>query len=217
MKRFLLVLIALSMTAGIMASENFDKVQSLIESGVQENKNEISLLSQSLSDAEKELLVQKNEIPWWPVFLNACVGFGVGSYIQGDRKEAVRATICDSIGLAGFVTSYVGFFCLAYQKQSDIADDPDHSNPFSDEDFVKQSVPWLVGMGSFGTLLTVSNIISIVKSILYPIDKNSELKEAIFTKANDSSDSAVQVSFAPIFSLGQDLSIAPGLSCKISF
>lgn len=221
MKKIISLLIALSMMAGIFASENTRKIQSLIQDGVEKNADEISSLTSELSDAEKELIYTQNEIPWWPVFLNAFVGFGVGSYIQGDKGEAVRATICDSIALAGISVCYVGLYSTLLKNNIDIADDPNRSQELSQEELVRELIPWTAGMISFATFASISSIISIVHAVKYPLNKNEVLRNTLFaTKASESPSSQQKMpdlAFAPIFSLNQDLSLAPGLVCKINF
>lgn len=220
MKKLISIIALFSFLAGVFAQENIEKIQSLIEDGVEKNSAEIGTLASSLSNAEKELIYTKNEVPWWPVFLNAFVGFGVGSYIQGDTKEAVRATVCDSIALTGITVCYAGMYSLILKNQTEIADDPNRSKELSDEDFAKQIIPWTAGMLSFAGFATISTVISIVKSIKYPIAKNEVLRNTLFTKNAtevSSKQKPTEIAFAPIFSLNQDLSFAPGIACEIKF
>ncbi|MCR5401408.1 MAG: hypothetical protein K6E78_07400, partial [Treponema sp.] len=107
------------------------------------------------------------------------------------------------------------------KNHTEIADDPDHSQELSQEELVRELIPWTAGMISFATFASISSIISIVHAVKYPLNKNEVLRNTLFaTKASESQSSQKKMpdlAFAPIFSLNQDLSLAPGLACKISF
>jgi len=76
------------------------KVQRLIRKGVESNKEEIQKEALYLSLSDKEYLYEKNikkDAVGWAA-LDFFVGFGIGSYIQGDVEYGVQQSIMDALG-----------------------------------------------------------------------------------------------------------------------
>jgi hypothetical protein len=90
-----------------------EKVQKLIKAGLAKNKEDIQKESFSLSPADKEALYAKNRkqaAAGWAA-LDCFVGFGVGSYIQGDITFGITQSILDAVGYTLYIYS---IFELAY-------------------------------------------------------------------------------------------------------
>jgi len=82
-------------------------VQQLIKAGLMKNKDEIQKASMYLSPADKTALYNKNRkkaAGGWAA-LDFAVGFGIGSYIQGDIAFGISQTIMD---VTGYTLWFVG-------------------------------------------------------------------------------------------------------------
>jgi len=84
----------------INSTEQKEKIQALIKKSLKKNKDEIQRESIHLSLADREALYGRNKkkgaFGW--AMLDLSVGFGLGSYIQGDIGFGVTQTILDGIG-----------------------------------------------------------------------------------------------------------------------
>lgn len=68
----------------------------LLELGVK-NENEISSLAANLSSSEKEFLYLENKkSPTLPFCLNLFLGYGIGSFVQGDTTTGVTETFWEA-------------------------------------------------------------------------------------------------------------------------
>ncbi|MDR2553947.1 MAG: P13 family porin [Fibromonadaceae bacterium] len=78
-----------------------EKIQALIDKGLIENKEEIQKEASSLSDVEKMTLYDENKmnVLGWAA-LNIFPGFGLGSYVQGDKSSWIKLSIADGVGWA---------------------------------------------------------------------------------------------------------------------
>lgn len=93
---FTLFLIFLPVFHGSLQAdqETLFEVDALIQKGIQKNKDEIKKLSWILTPQEKQMILQKHYFPSGiPLLLNILLGFGIGSYIQGDKAGGTIGTI----------------------------------------------------------------------------------------------------------------------------
>ena len=195
----------------IERSETYISIQNLIDENLDGNLSQISALSEKLAEEEKDALYEENSVPYWPIALNA-IGFGIGSYIQGNTKDAVRATICDAIGGTGLILSVYGMVVFGGAGIVEaILMGMGGQEPNSDL-LVKAALCY-GGMIVSGSLLTVSNIISIVSSCVYPSVQNKKLSEAIYPTKTD----APEFTLLPIFTPSEKSGIAPGFVCMMKF
>jgi len=77
-----------------------DKIQKLIKAGLKKNKDEIQKESLYLSSTDRESLYEQNKkksAAGWAA-LDFGVGFGLGSYIQGDVGFGIAQSIMDGVG-----------------------------------------------------------------------------------------------------------------------
>lgn len=92
-------------------SEQQRKVADLIKGGIEANKEEIKREAALLPPGEKESLYNHQSLKsakGWSA-LNCFVGFGIGSYIQGDMKFGVTQSVLDGVG---WITFNVGYFMM---------------------------------------------------------------------------------------------------------
>lgn len=76
-----------------------EKVADLIRGGLSRNRDEIEAESALLTESEKTQIYRdflKN--PAFPFCLNLIVGFGLGSFIQGDAAGGLISAGCDLLG-----------------------------------------------------------------------------------------------------------------------
>jgi len=78
-----------------------EKIQWLIDKGLMDNKEEIQKEASSLSDVEKMTLYDENKmnVLGWAA-LNVFPGFGLGSYVQGDKPSGIKLSVADGVGWA---------------------------------------------------------------------------------------------------------------------
>lgn len=88
-------------------SDEFFKVNVLLKNGLFKNENEISSLAANLSSSEKEFLYLENKkSPTLPFCLNLFLGYGIGSFVQGDTTIGV---ISLSGNLLGSILMFTGY------------------------------------------------------------------------------------------------------------
>jgi len=128
--------------------EQVAKVQQLIRDGVKKNKEEIQQNSIYLTPAEKTTLYDRNKkkgAAAWAA-LDFFVGFGIGSYIQGDITYGIAQSIMDAVGyslyVVGFVNlldSYVESTC-EYGYYNGSWDYNCHEESYGDEDSARTMI-----------------------------------------------------------------------------
>lgn len=74
------------------------EISVLINNGLYKNEDEIYTLSSELTQQQKNILYDRFEQkPITPFLVNLLLGFGIGSYIQGDIKGGVISTAGDAV------------------------------------------------------------------------------------------------------------------------
>jgi hypothetical protein len=166
-KRFLLaagVSLALAFTPSVVFaqqtdnSEQREKVATLIRDGVKKNKEAIQRESSSLSLADKETLYNKNRkkgAAGWAA-LDFGVGFGLGSYIQGDIGFGITQSILDAVG-------YWVLFAGISMQTGEMEDDEDG----------------VIQIASGSVMLLTSRIMSWIMPFSYQKKQNKNLQEAL--------------------------------------
>jgi hypothetical protein len=81
----------------IVNMEKRIKIQILIDDGIEKNKKEIMMESVYLSPTDIEILYEKNKKTAMGWALNG-LGFGIGSYTQGNIVVGIAQTILDGFG-----------------------------------------------------------------------------------------------------------------------
>lgn len=88
-------------------SDDFLKVNVLLKNGLFKNENEISSLAANLSSSEKVFLYLENKkSPTLPFCLNLFLGYGIGSFVQGDTKSGVISLSGNLLGIILMLTGY---------------------------------------------------------------------------------------------------------------
>jgi hypothetical protein len=100
---FLVFLFSLSVIS-YADEDTFSEVNRLLQDGLNENFDLIQGKADLLSSSEKIFLFDKfDKSAGLPVTLNLLVGFGVGSYIQGDKMGGTIQVISESLGVVGII------------------------------------------------------------------------------------------------------------------
>lgn len=96
-------------TDSVGSSEVYFMVSNLIDKGLNENKFQIANLSPQLSSNQKTMLyTQHQKSAGGPFALNFFLGWGIGSYVQGDIGGGVFQSIADGFGLIMIIVGVSG-------------------------------------------------------------------------------------------------------------
>ena len=195
----------------IERSETYLSVQNLIDEGLKANFSQISKLSENLTDKEKTELYEENKVPYWAIPINA-VGFGIGSYIQGDKAFAIPISILDGISSLSMGIGAGGLMILGLGDLyiHCLSDGPVPSI-FSTNPEITTALTSMVlgGLACHAVITTVS----VIRAAVYPRGQNEMLSNALNPKKND----APEFSLLPVLSPDKNIGIAPGFVCSINF
>lgn len=90
------------------SQELYNHISKLIDDDLAGNKNQIQMLALGLSDSQKQSLITKYEkSAVGPFCLNLFVGYGIGSFVQGDKKSGARQCVLQGIGLVCIITGAI--------------------------------------------------------------------------------------------------------------
>jgi len=111
MKRIIYIAFLCCMAANAFTAESeLGEVSDLIQENLFRNADKIEAVSGSLTEVERRMLYgQYEKNSQLPFVLNIALGFGLGSFIQGDTAGAVIALAGDTLGLA---LPLLGYACL---------------------------------------------------------------------------------------------------------
>jgi len=151
-----------------------DKVQRLIRSGVFRYKDEIQREALYLSPADREALYDRNRKrggAGWAA-LDFTVGFGIGSYIQGDIGFGVTQSIMDAVG-------YVLLLSALNVDTYNYDDDSYNCRYYGEcEDESAEITQSILAVSSLAVLVT-SRIISWVRPLNFQKRYNRALRSAL--------------------------------------
>jgi len=109
-KIFCSVLVLFLAAHAFGADSEIGKVSDLIQENLFRNTEEIAAISGTLTDMERfTLYAQYEKDARLPFVLNLAIGFGLGSFIQGDIAGAAIALIGDLLGVG---LPLLGYACL---------------------------------------------------------------------------------------------------------
>jgi hypothetical protein len=121
-KYFLFILLIIQIFAGwspVFADpESVQEADELIYEGINKNKEKIRQLAWNLSDEERRKLIfkyRRDEVI--PVALNVLLGFGIGSYLQGDLLGGITGS---ALGVVFFTSLSVGIILFSNTGFSDV-------------------------------------------------------------------------------------------------
>jgi hypothetical protein len=161
----------------VLAQDTQYQIQKLIKDGLIKNKEEIQKESLSLTPAEREALYKRNKqkaAAGWAA-LDFGIGFGIGSYIQGDIVFGVTQSIMDGVG---YTLMMISFIEMMKAVNYDYYDDDGfyHSRrEYNSDVLIITYLSSLVILGS-------SRIMSWIFPFSYQKRYNRALEEALNTK-----------------------------------
>lgn len=175
------------------------QVQALINKGLFKNADEISALSQSLTPSEAQMLYARNEKQAWQTVFNWLIGFGVGSWIQGDTVGGLTATLGQTSGLG----LLIGGAVLTFSSVDDMVDG----------DYGK----FIGGCTLMGVGLALDigfQIFSIIRGALYPQRYNSTLRSVLNPSRKEN---VSNVALMPAFSFDENNNFASTVAVRFAF
>ncbi len=174
-------------------SSAFFKAEEVLKGGLFENETEFATVAENLAPLEKELLyVIYKKDGTLPFCLNFFAGYGIGSFLQGDKKTGLTTLVGslagDALTLSGsiFVNSVMTKYNIAVGAGQTF-------------EWEENLAPVLVGGGLVlcGAAVKAGFIIySSIQSFRYAGEYNDTLKKVLSTNRADSS-----VSIAPVMDL----------------
>ena len=123
MKKLAAVVVALVLAGALYAEDGSAfKVSQLIEAGLMENLPAIKNASASLSDVDRAIIYSQNKKDsTLPLVGNLVLGFGIGSFIQGDTKGGLDLLL-NSVGAWGIYGIGYGLeYAAIYSGSTSIA------------------------------------------------------------------------------------------------
>ena len=164
------------------SSDNYFTVKALIEDDLFDNKALILTKSDSLSKAEKvNLYDDSKKNPWLAFGLNLAVGFGIGSFVNGDKKGGTTQLVGQILGDvfvgAGCGLWYVGTFLRIR------ALDPDYPG-----DTTLPTILTATGVGLMvgGAVACLGyQIYGIVRAFTFTANYNDTLKQSLGITSTD--------------------------------
>jgi len=159
-------------------TEQQSKVQALIKTGLITNKEEIQKEVLYLSPNERQMLFDRNKkklAALWAA-LDFGVGFGAGSYVQGDLPFAITQSIMDVVGWTSVIVGlanieYSEYKCYDYNTRYDYCN-YGYNEYYTDDSMLALMVSgWIV--------LGASRIMSWIFPFVYEKKYNRSLDEAL--------------------------------------
>lgn len=105
MKKVICLILLLVSLCSLFAVEDSDKdikayMEYLLTEDLNMNLDKISVLSEAIPIYERYDLYKKYQpTSNWPVILNTTVGFGVGSFLMGDKKGGIIGSCWDGVNI----------------------------------------------------------------------------------------------------------------------
>ena len=190
-------------------------VQELIDDGVEANFARIQNAAASLTQAQKEALYEENsKSAVGPVLLSIFVGYGLGSWVEGDLVGGIIGTagdlVCDGVFIGctvGLVTNLIDYLDYKANKHNGGYDD------YSSDDHKMAMVGCGVGMGIAALGKLGLGVFQIVRAAAYPASYNGNLRNALLY----SEDGGVSVRVVPDVRVNAALQPEVALACRVAF
>ncbi len=161
----------------------------MIDSDFSGNYDSIAKESVQLSDFERmSLYAMHEDSPTLPFVINLLVGYGIGSFIQGDAKSGYTALVADIIGIGLYSVGYVQVYTASLDGVI-----PDEGITLA-----------LLGAG----LLLGSRIYQCIKPFSYAKEYNRRLHTSLLGKAD--------LSVSPVITVANN-QMALGMVGRVSF
>ena len=191
MKKFILVLaIAFAAINGTVfaqgteaSSDEYYLVKNLITTDLFENSSVIKEKSASLSTAQKvSLYDDTKKMPWLAFGLNTAVGFGIGSFVNGDKVGGKNQLVGEILGIS-FIGLGYGLEVAAYVN---IAKNVASGESYTGTDATSE-ILMATGVGSIvggAIALTAYHIYGIVRAFTFTANYNEELQKSLGITSN---------------------------------
>lgn len=203
MKKLLTIFAVLIAFSGVQVfaqqSETYFQVNALLKKGLLKNENEISNLAANLTEQEKNFLYIENEKnSTIPFILNLFLGYGIGSFAQGDTKAGIIGLTGNILGTTLGITGYVLFAPAITYVFTTILTAPiaGLANEQIDFNLEASSAQLITGAALFFTGAAISlgvQIYSWIRPFKYASNYNLKLKNCLSSK-----NEKLSVQFAPI-------------------
>ena len=162
------------------SSDNYFTVKALIEDDLFDNKALILTKSDSLSKAEKVTLYDDSKKnPWLAFGLNLGVGFGIGSFVNGDKKGGTTQLVGQILGgvfvTAGYGVTFAGSYM--YSRAN-----------YNGEDDTTGKILMATGYGVVvggAILISAYQIYGIVRAFTFTNSYNDTLKQSLGLTSTD--------------------------------
>ena len=118
MKKLLVILVLLCTFGGLLFADDFTSCLNNIDKKLDSTTiATIQKYSANLTEAEKYVLYEHNQMSGGnAAFINLCLGFGIGSYIQGDTTGGTISLVAD---LAGYAMILAGNYKQSADKKKE--------------------------------------------------------------------------------------------------
>jgi hypothetical protein len=194
-------------TEGKANKESERKVQKLIDSGLADNQAEIATAAALLSSAQQDALIEKNSKAAWPVVLNIFVGYGVGSWVEGDKVGGLVGSIGDGVTELGAIISYSAGYMASLQAAATAG-----SSATIDDIIGPAMVGYAVGT-AFAAVNLGIYIFQIVRGATYPGKYNKLLETTVRGDGNED----ITFDFAPSVQFDKNNNAQLALACQMKF
>ncbi len=204
------LLLALNMfaQAGSLESPEVLEVEQVIDEEFKTDagKSKVYELSANLTSEQRQYLYDENEKSRvGPFFANAFLGFGIGSFIQGDTKAGKTQLFMDLGGIGALVAGYALVAASYYEddkiipyRQYDSYTNTYETRYYFDYENKIDSGKYIAGCACVGLgagLVTAAAIIGYIRPWVYGANYNESLRKALRI---DDSKLSVKPQFAPI-------------------
>lgn len=170
MRRFATIVVLFCFVfQGFSGEPETGKVADLITGGLFRNEDEIADFSGDLTEAERNALYEAHKKKsLLPAVANATIGFGLGSFAQGDFGGGIISAGSDLVGIWLFVA---GFLIYGLNMAVIYGQEPAGNVPSAD---------WFIWLGNAGTVLMAgSRIFGGIRAAWYMERYNRTLKGAL--------------------------------------
>ncbi len=145
------------------------RVRSLIQDDLFDNEELIKKESVNLTDAERLSIYNSfEEEPWASLALNFFLGYGIGSFVQGDTLGGVIGVSADLVGLGVTIAGLIPMY--------ELISDPDNTTYTSATDAYSE---FIIYYAVGGAIILGSRIFQLVRPIAFTNSFNDDLKNAL--------------------------------------
>lgn len=166
------------------SSDNYFTVKALIEDDLFDNKALILTKSDSLSKAEKvNLYDDSKKNPWLAFGLNLAVGFGIGSFVNGDKKGGTTQLVGQILGGAFVGLGYGLQFASVMLARGAFS-----GGNYSESDYMVAEILYATGVGVIvggAILISAYQIYGIVRAFTFTNSYNDTLKQSLGITSTD--------------------------------